>query len=413
MFYAAIALEQRFVMKRVLFVDDEARVLQGLKAGLYARRNDWEMQFAEGGAKAIDLMKQSHFDVLVTDLRMPGVDGTTLVARARTESPDTIRIVLSGYADEEQARRLVSLAHRYLSKPCESKKIGECIDRCLHTQSLIQSEELRAQLGSVGTLPPMPSTFAALQRVLADPGVDSIKVAAIIQQDPAVSAKVLQVCNSAFFRLPRRVSSVQQAVSYLGLSTVRSMVLSAELFKPGTTLPPSLDLGQLQKHALSVAGIARSLAADTPWAEDAFLSGLLHDVGFLLLGRQFPDKMQRALDAVTAGMPLHEAEQLHIGVDHGIAGAYLLGLWGIPFEVVETVASHEALGRIQQSGFDVLSAVAMAHALLEEVKPGEVPFFERNTLMLGDDYLRSIGYPHTWDALLERTHVLLHTEEAE
>ncbi len=399
-------------MKRVLFVDDEARVLQGLKAGLYSRRKDWDMQFAEGGAKAIELLKESHFDVLVTDLRMPGVDGTTLVARVRTDSPDTIRIVLSGYADEEQAHRLVPLAHRYLSKPCESKKVGECIERCLRTQSLIQSEELRAQLGSVGTLPAMPSTYAALQSALADPKVDSSKVAAIIQKDPSVSAKVLQVCNSAFFRLPRRVSSIQQAVSYLGLSTVRSMVLSAELFKPGKSLSPSLDLAQLQRHALSVAGIARSLAGDAPWAEEAFLAGLLHDVGFLLLGRQFVDAMQRALDAAAAGMPLAEAEQSQIGVDHGTAGAYLLGLWGLPFEVVETVANHEAPGRMGQNGFDVLSAVAMAHALVLEVKPNDVPVFDRNTSMFGDDYLRNIGYPHSSDFLRERTHALLHTAEA-
>jgi len=399
-------------MKRVLFVDDEPLVLQGLKASLYARRKEWDMQFAEGGAKAIDLMKQEHFDVLVTDLRMPGVDGTTLVARARTDSPETIRIVLSGYANEEQSQRLVSLAHRYLSKPCEAKKLEECIDRCLKTQSLIQSEDLRTQLGSIGTLPPMPSTFAALQRALADPSVDSGKVAAIIQKDPAVSAKVLQVCNSAFFRLPRRVSSIQQAVSYLGLSTVRSMVLSAELFKPGKSLPTSMDLGKLQKHAMSVAGIARFLAADTPWAEDAFLAGLLHDVGYLLLGRVFGDNMERALDAAAAGMALTEAEQSHIGVDHGTAGAYLLGLWGLPYEVVEAVANHEAPDRIAQSSFDVLSAVVVAHALLAQVQPEDVPVYERNASVLGDDYLHSIGYSRTWDSLLVHTQELLHVEEA-
>jgi HD-like signal output (HDOD) protein/CheY-like chemotaxis protein len=399
-------------MKQVLFVDDEPRVLQGLKAGLYARRKDWDMQFAEGGAKAIELLKESHFDVLVTDLRMPGVDGTTLVAHARAESPDTIRIVLSGYADDDHSRRLVSLAHRYLSKPCESKKLEECIDRCLATQSLIQSDELRTHLGAIGTLPPMPSTFAALQGALADPAVNSSKVAAIVQKDPAVSAKVLQVCNSAFFRLPRRVSGIQQAVSYLGLSTVRSMVLSAELFKPGQSLPPGLDLGQLQKHALSIAGIARSLAVDTGWAEDAFLSGLLHDVGLLLLGRQCGDKMQGALDAVAAGMPLVEAEKLNIGVDHGTAGAYLLGLWGLPFEVVDAVTDHETHGPHRKGGFDVSSAVGIAHALLAQVKPGDIPSYERNTSMLGDDYLRSIGYPHQWDSLLERTRALLGTEEA-
>ena len=399
-------------MKRILFVDDEPLVLQGLKAGLYTRRKDWDMRFADGGASAIDLMKQEHFDVLVTDLRMPGVDGTTLVARARTDSPDTIRIVLSGYADEEQSQRLVSLAHRYLSKPCDSKRLEECIDRCLITQSLIQSEELRIQLGSIGTLPAMPSTFAALQSALADPSVNSSKVAMIIQKDPAVSAKVLQVCNSAFFRLPRNVSSIQQAVSYLGLSTVRSMVLSAELFAPGKSLPAGLDLGQLQQHALSVAGIARFLAADTPWAEDAFLAGLLHDVGYLLLGRVFGDATQRALNAAAAGMPLSAAETSLIGVDHGTAGAYLLGLWGLPYEVVEAVAHHETPERIGPGGFDVLSAVSMAHGLLEQLKPEEVPVFERSASIRGDDYLRGIGYSGTWDSLLKQTQALLHVEKA-
>ena len=399
-------------MKRVLFVDDEPLLLEGLKAALYARRKDWNMVFSPGGAEAIELMKNSHFDVLVTDLRMPGVDGTTLVARARTDSPHTIRIVLSGYADEEQSRRLVSLAHRYLSKPCDPKKLEECIDRCLGTQLLIESEELRTQLGSIGSLPPMPSTFAALQRVLADPGVDSSKVAGIIQRDPAVSAKVLQVCNSAFFRLPRRVSSIQQAVSYLGLSTVRSMVLSAELFKPGKALPRGLDLGQLQKHALSVAALARELASETTWADDAFLCGLLHDVGFLLLGRQYADKMQCALEATAAGMPLADAEQTYLGVDHGTAGAYLLGLWGLPYEVVETVAHHEAPGRVKQSSFDVLSAIAIAHSLLAQIRPGDMPIYERREDRLGDDYLRGIGFPHTWDTLLDRANSLLDAQEA-
>jgi HD-like signal output (HDOD) protein len=399
-------------MKRVLFVDDEPQLLDGLRVGLYSRRKDWDMQFAPGGEKAIELMQQSHFDVLVTDLRMPGVDGTTLVTRAKTDSPDTIRIVLSGYVNEEHSQRLVSLVHRYLSKPCETKKLEECIDRCLRTQSVIQSAELRTQLGSIGTLPPMPTTFAALTRALADPGVDSRKVAAIIQDDPAVSAKVLQVCNSSFFRLPRRVSSIQHAVSYLGLATVRSMVLSAELFKPGQSLPPGLDLGQLQRHSLSVAGIARFLAADAPWAEDAFLGGLLHDVGLLLFGKQFGNKLELALDATAAGMPLATAEQIHIGVDHGTAGAYLLGLWGLPYEVVEAVAHHEMPGGIGGSDFDVLSAVAMAHALLGEIRPADVPEYERNALMLGNDFLRSIGYPSTWESLIEQTQAMLAVEEA-
>jgi putative nucleotidyltransferase with HDIG domain len=397
-------------MTRILFVDDEPQVLQGLRSGLYTRRENWDMHFAQGGAKAIELMQESHFDVLVTDLRMPGVDGTTLLARTRVDSPDTICIVLSGYADEEQSHRLISLAHRYLSKPCEPARLEECVDRCLATQSLIQSVELRAQLDSSGALPAMPATFAALQRVLADPKTDSSKVAAIVQKDPAISAKVLQACNSAFFRLPRRVASIQQAVSYLGLSTVRSMVLSVELFKPGKTLCGALDLGQLQRHALNVAAVARSLAAETAWAEDAFLAGLLHDIGLLILGRRHRVEMQQALQAHAAGMPLEDAERQFIGVDHGTAGAYLLGLWGLPYEVVEAVANHTAPERTARISFDVLSAVGIAHALVLTVRPRDAPIFDAKMPALGDAYLRAIGCPGSWESLVDLASSLLNTE---
>ena len=394
-------------VKRVLFVDDEAAILHGLKAGLYARRREWDMHFAQGGAKGIEMMRESHFDVLVTDMRMPGVDGTALVTRARADSPDTIRIVLSGYADEEQSLRLLSLAHRYLSKPCDPKRLEECIDRCFGTKSLIQSEELRVRLGSVGALPAMPATFAALQEALTDPKVDSSKVAAIIGKDPSVSAKVLQVCNSAFFRLPRRISSIQQAVSYLGLSSVRSMVLSAEVFRPGKSLPVKLDLGMLQRHALNVAAIARLLGNGKPWAEDAFLAGLLHDVGFLLLGRHWPVETQRAIEAASRGQSIVEAEREFIGVDHATAGAYLLGLWGLPYEVVDTVAHHEAPTDVPEGHFDIGSAMTIAHSLSLAVQPSNVPVFESGSNLLSDDYLRSHGIDQPWDSLVERASALL------
>lgn len=399
-------------MTQILFVDDEPQVLQGLRVSLYGRRKQWDMHFAAGGAQAMELMRASSFDVLVTDLRMPSVDGSALVAWALTNSPDSIRIVLSGYADEEQAQQLVSMAHRYLSKPCEPKRLEECIDRCLATRAFIQSDELRIQLGSVGTLPPMPATFAALQRALADPATDSSKIAAIVQKDTAIAAKVLQACNSAFFRLPRRVASIQQAVSYLGLSTVRSMVLSAELFKAGESVCAALDLGQLQRHALSVAGLARLVMGDTARAEEAFLAGLLHDVGFLLLGRLFKDKMQLALEANAAGMALAEAERKFVGVDHGTAGAYLLGLWGLPFEVVEAVAHHEDQISTSQAAPGALGAIGIAHALISAIRPAALPAYERLTPVMDDNELRSIGVLSSWDSLVVQAGALLNAEKA-
>jgi len=399
-------------MKRVLFVDDEPQVLQGLRTSLYARRKEWDMHFAAGGAQAMELMRASHFDVLVTDLRMPSVNGTALVAWTRTNSPDTIRVVLSGYADDEQSGQLVSIAHRYLSKPCEPMQLEECVDRCLATRGLIQSDELRTRLGSVGTLPPMPATFAALQLALTDPTIDSRKIAAIVQKDTAIAAKVLQACNSAFFRLPRRVASIQQAVSYLGLSTVRSMVLSAELFSTGQSVCAALNLGQLQRHAFSVAAVARSLSRDIDRADEAFLAGLLHDVGFLLLGRLFKDQMQLALEASAAGMALAEAEHKYVGVDHGTAGAYLLGLWGLPFEVVEAVAQHEDPTPMAGPSPNAPNTIRVAHALLSVIRPSDLPPYEQSAPIMDNDELRGIGIPSSWESLLEQTGALLDAQEA-
>jgi HD-like signal output (HDOD) protein len=291
-------------------------------------------------------------------------------------------------------------------------QLEECVDRCLATRALIQSDELRTQLGSVGTLPPMPATFAALQRALADPTTDSSKIAAIVQKDTAIAAKVLQACNSAFFRLPRRVASIQQAVSYLGLSTVRSMVLSAELFKAGQSVCAALDLGQLQRHALSVAAVARSLLGDTARAEEAFLAGLLHDVGFLLLGRLFKDQMQLALEASAAGMALAEAERKYVGLDHGTAGAYLLGLWGLPFEVVQAVAQHEDSAPAAQASPNAPNAICVAHALLSAIQPSDIPSYEQFMPIMDNDELRRIGIPSSWESLVQRTSVLLGAEEA-
>ena len=168
----------------------------------------------------------------------------------------------------------------------------------------------------------------------------------------------------------------------------------------------------MQRHALSVAAIARSLAADKPWAEEAFLAGLLHDVGFLLLARQDPDGMQRALATAAAGMPLAQAEQQHMGISHGVAAGYLLGLWGLPYEIVETVAYHEELGSVVQSCFDVLSAVSIAHALLVTIRPDDVPLYEMNSPTLGNEYLRAIRFPDSWESLVERARALLDAEES-
>jgi HD-like signal output (HDOD) protein len=112
--------------------------------------------------------------------------------------------------------------------------------------------------------------------------------------------------------------------------------------------------------------------------------------------------MQGALDANNAGVAFAVAEQQFIEIDHGTAGAYLLALWGIPHEVVEAVAYHDAPDSIAHSTFDILSAVVIAHALMAEIRPDEIPRHEADSKFLAQEYLSKVQYPHSWDSLLHQ-----------
>ncbi len=133
-------------MKRILFIDDEPMVLQGLKSKLYRRRGDWDLSFAEGGVEGVASLQKDNFDVIVTDLRMPWVDGVQVLKEAREHRPGAIRIVFSGSTDDQQTARLLSLAQQYLNKPCEPGRLEQMIERCFATQMLIGDDAIRARI---------------------------------------------------------------------------------------------------------------------------------------------------------------------------------------------------------------------------------------------------------------------------
>ncbi len=110
-------------MKRILFVDDEQNILDGERRMLHAARNRWQMEFATGGAAALLACKRCAFDVVVTDLRMPGMDGAELLQHMRDQFPGTARIILSGYSEAALAARAVPVAYRILGKPCNAKTL--------------------------------------------------------------------------------------------------------------------------------------------------------------------------------------------------------------------------------------------------------------------------------------------------
>ena len=391
-------------IKRILFVDDEPALLDGLRGRLRALRSRWEMVFVESGSRAITEIEHRPFDVVVSDMRMPAIDGAQLLATIAERWPATIRIVLSGHVQEDQSTRVLTSAHQFLSKPCTAQQLETVIDRCMSLHQMLADPKLRDVVGRVKKLPTIPTVFARLSALINDPDVCINRIAAAVSADPAIAAKVLQLVNSSFFRLGRRISRIDQAVSYLGLIAIRNLVLSVEVFS-GWQMDPNLpDFApeRLQARAQRVAAAAWALTQGTAIADDALLAGLLHKIGYWVLLQECPKEIARAVEiARTQSIPLPLAERELIGASHAEVGAYLLGLWGLPRAVVEAVAFQHMPTQVAHSEFDVLTALVLAESLTVADGPLVPGVLERDQ-QIDEEFVRAVALPFEWQEAQRR-----------
>lgn len=402
-------------MIRVLFADDDTPILDGLRTRLHRLSSQWQMVFVESAARAIAELERAQFDFLVTDMRMPGMDGAELLMTVSERWPDVVRFVLSGYAERDQALRLVPVAHQYLSKPCDTQRLVAAIEQCAALRMLISSGDLRARVGRIRALPVMASVHAKLQATMAGDSIDVQETAEAVASDPVVSAKVLHLANSAFFRLARPVSNIDQAVTYIGITALRSVLPSPTVFVPWREEGPlrEVDFGALQAHSHAMAAGAQALAAETTWADEALLAGLLHDIGYWVLAQECPRELSEAIvTAAAERIPLHVAEARIIGASHAQIGAYLLGLWGLPAGVVEAVAHHHDPQAVAQPQFGPLATLALARALL----PTEEAAAFAGGLVAGTkvdpSYLSLVRAPFDWAEAERRISQMLDSQEA-
>jgi HD-like signal output (HDOD) protein len=353
-------------------------------------RDTWEMSFAGGGEDALRELERAEFDVVVSDMRMPRVDGVALLGAVKERWPGTVRIVLSGEADRETAMRTVRVAHQFLAKPCESAALRGVIERSCALRQLLDSDALRAIVGGADSLPGMPRVYSALELALSRSGSTVTEVAAIIRQDVAITAKLLQLCNSSFFGLKREITDVEQALNYLGMSVIRSLVLSHEIVASMSVgRPAGFSPERHQEHSLLVAAIARRMPLPRRESDDAFMAGMLHDLGKLLIATRAPVRYREAYDvAVRHELPLHVSERTLYGATHAEAGAALLGLWGLPDSIVSGVANHHEPSRAGAATLDLVGAVHIADALANELEPG---IAGRPPVPLDMEFVESIG----------------------
>jgi HD-like signal output (HDOD) protein len=353
--------------RRILFVDDEVSALESLRSLLRRQRRTWDLVFTPGADEALAALDGAAFDVVVSDMQMSGTDGATLLREVQRRQPGCARIVLSGHSDPRARQRALPVAHQFLSKPCDAEQLRMIIDRTCNLQALLADDTIRHTIGRLDRLPSVPQTYLALTEALEDPTCGLADLAEIVEQDPAMSAKVLQLVNSAFFGLPRQLSSIRQAVMYLGAAQLKGLALTAGVFAAaGNFELEDFSLQDLQRTSIRTARLARRFLLDAERAEAAFTAGIVHDLGQLVLALGLPSAyagVHRAAAAI--GQPVHHVEAEVFGTSHAEIGAYLLGVWGLPFSIVEAVAHHHRPAQVVEGPRDVLAAVHIADILVD------------------------------------------------
>jgi HD-like signal output (HDOD) protein/ActR/RegA family two-component response regulator len=379
----------------ILFVDDEANLLAGLRRMLRSMRREWDMKFVSSGTEALEILDSQPFRIIVTDIRMPVMDGTELLRRVRRRHPGTVRIVLSGQADRDAILRSVGPIHQYLSKPCQSEKLKTTITRAGALDTLLPDGTLKQQICKMEVLPSHPALFKLLAGELSRSQVNIAEVGEIVARDMGMSTKILQLVGSGFFGTQVTLPHPAEAVEFLGLDIVNTLQQSVQVFKPAHKLE-QFPLTEWQQHSVQVAKCAHAIcmAQDTSLsrANYAYIAGLLHDAGKLLLATYAPTEYARALSlSAEADLSLSAAEsKLFNGVTHPVAGAFLLGLWGFPPEIVHAVAYHHRPQPDNEQLFTVTTAVHAANCLVNELAAAPAREDHR-AAPLDTAYLASLG----------------------
>jgi len=356
------------LQNKILFVDDEELLLNGLQRSLRGMRKQWDMRFVTSAQEALEILDDQPHDAIVTDMRMPMMNGAQFLEQVMHRYPDVARIVLSGEVDQAFILKTVRSSHRHLSKPCDPELLKSTLSQILALREILNNKSIKQLISRIETLPSLPSLYLEIIEELQSPNTSFKKVGEIIGKDLGMAAKILQMVNSAFFGLCRRIANPPEAVSFLGVETVKSLVLSAKIFSQfNQSSINAFSLEDLWNHSMTTGFCAKAVAASEDLSktevDDSFMAGILHDLGKLVLAQNFPENYSAVIsNAPENNCTEWELEYDYFGATHAEIGAYLMGLWGMQDSIVEAIAFHQCPGNFRGEN-KIVTAVHVANAL--------------------------------------------------
>ncbi len=344
----------------VLFVDDEVMILKAIKRALF--RTGWKVHLAISGAKALQILEQENIDFIVSDMRMPVMNGADLLEEVAKKHPQTVRIILSGFSDEEAAKRASFVAHQWFNKPCQPEQLKVALDHINTIRSLLPVDKVQHLVGQIKTLPTPPKIYMRLNVLLNDDTIDMDKISQVIAEDPGLVAKILQLTNSSFFSHGKPAENLTEAITRLGVDLVCSIVIAAETFSQLEDFP-GLSVEDEQKHSLSTARLAATMV-EPNLKQETVIAALLHNIGKFILYKVCPQSVDDFLKHSKKGMDNLELEREFFYTDHTQLAGYLLHLWNFSYPLIESIVLHRQPKELVKMPFASSAAIYVASQLL-------------------------------------------------
>jgi putative nucleotidyltransferase with HDIG domain len=374
---------------RILLVADEPVEFDRLQALFTHVASAWETQYCKNEKEALTLLEETEFEVIFAELTSGPLATAQFLHEIWKKHPKTVRFLMAPSIDTDVMVTCVLGAHQFLQQPIGAESLGAALERVEFINRLVRNPRIQSLVSRMRTLPSRPSLYLEVMRELRSSNANIRIVGELVGKDLAISTKLIQVVNSAYYGLAQQVSEPADAVLLLGMETTASLILSIEAFARFDKVKPLyFSIDRVWKHSQSVAQSAKKIAEfmsnDPAVAKDAFTAGLLHDIGKLALALNFEEQYQGALKlAEKKNLQAWEVETEVFGASHAEAGAYLLSLWGLPFPIIEAVASHHMPAHELGTKFTAVTAVHLVERLEYEKDLAENP---ANTIQVDLDY---------------------------